>query len=63
MRQDFSVVACLVPAESDPFSDIDDFEQDKSEDGGCEELEELIHCIQGPESMSELIALESQIPV
>ena len=55
-----SVVACLVPAGSDPFNDIDDFEQGKSEDGGCAELEELIHHIQGPEnacSISKLLAL------
>ena len=55
-----SVVACLVPAGSDPFSDIDDFEEGKNKDGGCTELEEFIHHIQGPEngcSISELLAL------
>ena len=66
LQKDFSVVACLVPAGSDPFSDIDKSKQDRSEDGGCVELAEYIHCIQEPKnacSISELLALESEIPV
>ena len=49
LRHDFSVVSPLVVA-SDPFSDIDDCDLDESDDGGCEELTELIHRIQGPEN-------------
>ena len=66
MRHDFSVVSPLIPAASDPFSDIDSCDLEESGDGGCEELAELIHRIQGPEnacSASELLASESEIPV
>ena len=62
LRHDFSVVSPLIPAASDPFSDIDTCDLDESGDGGCEELAELIHRIQGPEnacSVSELLASES----
>ena len=66
LRHDFSVVSPLIPAASDPFSDIDSCDLDESDDGGCEELTELIHCIQGPEnacSVFKLLASESEIPV
>ena len=66
LRHDFSVVSSLIPAASDPFSDIDSCDLDESGDGCCEELAELIHRIQGPEnacSVSELLASESEIPV
>ena len=66
LRHDFSVVSPLIPAASDPFSDIDSCDLDESGDGGCEELTELIHRIQGPKnacSVSELLASESEIPV
>ena len=66
LHHDFSVVSPLIPAGSDPFSDIDSCDLDKSGDGGYEELAELIHRIQGPEnacSVSELLASECKIPV
>ena len=65
MRQDFSVVARLVPAGSDAFSfsAIDDFERDKSEDSGCAELEEHYSLQENACDISELLTLESEIPV
>ena len=65
LRHDFSVVSPLIPAAIDPFSDTDSCDLDESGDGGCEELAELIHRIQGPEnacSVSELLVSVLNLP-